>query len=99
MYVTVTSGEVNPAEAAKVEGSLQRILPRVKAFPGVLAIVHYVRPEKGDDVTIIVWENQQACQAYRESPLMQEVLAVERDMGVKITREGYPVSYGALQGS
>lgn len=81
-------------QAAEVEDFLRGFLPRMKQQPGVIAILHYSRPEKGDESTIVVWENQEAVQAYRNGDLLKEAIAVENRLNLPTTREGYPLTLG-----
>ena len=65
----------------------------MKAQPGVAAIYHYARPEKDDEATIIVWRDQGSLTAYRTGELVKEAIAFERKLGLKSTREAYPLIY------
>jgi len=56
-------------------------------------VYHYVRPDKGDDSTLIIWESEAAVQAYRTSALVKEAIAFEQAHNLPTTREGYPLSY------
>jgi heme-degrading monooxygenase HmoA len=94
MFVTITSSQVSAEQSEKIEAFLATFLPRVKQLPGVVAIYHYTRPDKGDDSTIIVWESRAALQAYRDGDLIQEAIAFEKQHDLTTTREGYPVTYG-----
>ena len=93
MFVTVTTSRPKPDQLGKVEAFLSKFLPRLEQQSGVIAIYHYVRPEHGDDATIIVWESQEAVKTYREGRLIQEAIAFERDLNLPSTREGYPLTY------
>jgi hypothetical protein len=53
MYITKTGSKVTPEQARSVENFLAGFLPRMKEYPGVRAIYHFYRPDKGDDETII----------------------------------------------
>jgi hypothetical protein len=56
-------------------------------------VYNYVRHDKGDDNTSIIWENQAAVQAYRSSDLIKEAIAFEQAHNLPSTREGYLLSY------
>jgi heme-degrading monooxygenase HmoA len=94
MFITITTSKVTPEQMKQVEGFLEGFLPRLKHQLGVIAIYHYARPEKGDESTIVVWENQEAVKTYRESDLIKEVIAFETRHNLPATREGYPLVYG-----
>ena len=94
MFITLTSSRVSADQLAEVEAFLAQFLPRVQQLPGVVAIYHYARPDKGDESTIIVWESTAALQAYREGELIKEAIAFEKQHGMLTTREGYSVIYG-----
>ena len=40
---------------------------KMRQFPGVIAIYHYARPDKGDENTIVIWESEAALKPYREN--------------------------------
>ena len=92
MFITITSSSVPSQHVAAVEAFLAEFLPRMKKFPGVRAIYHYTGPEKGDEATVVVWDDEQAVHSYRQSDLIQEALAYERSLGIPSTREGYPLT-------
>ena len=90
----MTRSEVTPDQLIKVEGFLQEFLPRLNEQPGVIAVYHYNRPEKGDESTIVIWRDQESLNAYRGGELIKEALAFERKIGLEATtREGYPLAY------
>ena len=94
MFITITTSEVTPDQLVQVEGFLKEFLPRMEKQPGVLAIYHYNRPEKGDESTIVIWKDQESLTAYREGELIKEAIAFEKKMGLEATtREGYPLVY------
>ena len=97
MFITITTSKVSPEQSEKVEKFLEKFLPRFKQQPGVIAIYHYSRADKGDESTIVIWENPEAVKAYRESDLMKEAMAYEQelDLGQMTTREGYPLIFSA----
>src|SRR5512140_876588 len=94
MFITITSSQVSAEQSEKVQAFLAKFLPRVKQLPGVIAIYHYARPDRGDESTNIVWENTAALQAYRDGDLIKEAIALEKQLGLITTREGYPVLDG-----
>jgi quinol monooxygenase YgiN len=99
MFITITTSRPKEDQSRKVEAFLANFLPRLKQLPGVVAIYHYVRPEHGDDTTLIIWENQEALKKYREGTLVQEAMAFEKELNLPSTREGYPLAYpAALKG-
>lgn len=91
MYISITASQVTPEEGAKVEGFLAEFLLKLKSVPGVVAIYHYVRPEKGDENTIIIWKDKESLMAYRQGELVKEANAFETRLGLKSTREAYPI--------
>jgi quinol monooxygenase YgiN len=92
MYISVTTARPKPEQAAEVELFLANFLPRLEHLPGVVAIYHFVRPEHGDDITLIIWESHEALKNYREGPLMKEVDAFDKLLNLHPTREGYPLA-------
>jgi hypothetical protein len=50
MLISITSSQVTPEQAEQVEAFLVQFLPRLKREqPGVVAVYHYARPDKGDE--------------------------------------------------
>ncbi len=94
MYITLTRSEGSAEQLQKAADFLSSFLPRLKQQPGVLAAYHFDRPDKGDDLTIIVWKDQAAVQAYRQGSLIKEAMAFEQLNGMPATREGYPLRLG-----
>jgi heme-degrading monooxygenase HmoA len=84
---------VTPAQAQQVDEFLQGYLPQVQREPGVVAIYHFHRAATSESMTVIVWETEEARLAYRESVLIQDAVAFERQLGVTSTREVYPLTY------
>ena len=95
MYITITKSQVPPDKLEKVESCLKEFFPRFQKQPGVISIYHYARVEFGDESTIVIWEDQESVKAYRESELIKEALAFEESLGLKSSREGYPLIYRA----
>ena len=93
MFITITTSKATPEQLEEIETFLHEFLPRLERQPGLLAIYHYARPEQGDESTIIIWENEEAVQAYRRSDLIQEAIAFEQAHHLPSTREGYPLIY------
>lgn len=96
MFITVTTSRPKPDQFEKIETFLSKFLPRLEQQSGVVAIYHYVRPERGDDTTLVIWENQEAVKNYREGSLNQEAVAFEKELNLPSTREGYPLAYATL---
>jgi heme-degrading monooxygenase HmoA len=90
MMISITSSQVTTETSQQVEAFLQT-LPRMRQFPGVIAIYHFARPDQGDEKTIAIWESAEALKAYRESDLAKEAIAFEKKMGLPSTREAYPL--------
>ena len=98
MFITITTSKATPDQSAQVEEFLKEFLPRMEKQPGVLAIYHYNRPEKGDESTIVIWEDQESVKAYREGGLIKEAIAFEKQLGLEATtREGYPLVYSSRE--
>lgn len=93
MFITITSSKTSQDQAEQVEKFLANFFPRLQQQPGVKHIYHYARPDKGDEYTVIIWENQEAVKAYRESDLIKEAIAFEKEHGMESQREGYPLIY------
>jgi len=91
MVISITSSKVNAEQAQKVTAFLKTFLPRMRKFPGVVAIYHYTRPEQGDDSTVVIWESEEAMKAYRQSDLIKEAIAYEKQSGTPATREAHPL--------
>ena len=99
MFITITTSKVTPEQVMQVDEFLKGFLPRMKQQPGVVAIYHYSRPEKGDESTVVIWESLAVVKAYRESDLIKEAIAYEQKLGLQsvTTREGYPLIFSANQ--
>ncbi len=94
LYITLTQSQGTPQQLKQAADFLSKFLPRLKQEPGVLAVYHFDRPDKGDDLTIIVWKDQAAAQAYRQGSLVKEAIAFEKANGMPATREAYPLELG-----
>jgi heme-degrading monooxygenase HmoA len=93
MFITFTSSTVTEGQGRQVDEFLAEFLPRLKRQPGVLGIYHFSRPDKGDELTVIVWQDEEAVRAYRQSELIKESMAFEEEHHLPSTREGYPLIY------
>lgn len=93
MFITSTKSQVTDEQREEVETFLADFLPRLEATLEVEAAYHFDRRDEGETWTIVVWTDQAALQAYRESELFDEALARERELGLESTREGYSLSY------
>jgi heme-degrading monooxygenase HmoA len=91
MIISITSSRYSGAEAHQAEAFLKSFLPKMRRFPGVIAIYHYARPDLGDESTIIIWESDEALKHYRESDLVKEAIAFEKKSKLPTTREAYPL--------
>jgi heme-degrading monooxygenase HmoA len=93
MVISITSSEVTPEQGREVEEFLSGFLPRLKAEqPGVVAIYHFTKADQGEEVTAIVWEDDEARTAYRQSGLIKEALELEQRLGLASRREAYPLT-------
>jgi hypothetical protein len=95
MFITFTAGKATPEQSVAVQDFLARFLPRMEREAGAMAAYHFDRPDKGDNVTIVIWPSQEVAMRYREGDLKKEVDAFERAQGLSLTREGHPLSYPA----
>ncbi len=91
MYITLTRSQGTPEQLQRAASFLSEFLPRLKQQPGVHAVYHFDRPDQGDDYTIIVWTDESAAKAYRQSELVKEAMAFELSQKLPATREGYPL--------
>jgi quinol monooxygenase YgiN len=95
VVISLTTSRATPEQAELIEEFLQGFLPKVQQERGVAAIYHFYRPQPGESTTLIVWETDEAREAYRQSELIQEAAAFERKLGLASTREAYPLTYAA----
>lgn len=93
MFISVTSSQVTQEQGVAVEKFLASFLPRLKKEPGVLAVYHYAKPEKGEESTVMIWRDQESLTAYRTGELIKDAIAFEQKLGLKSTREAYPLIY------
>jgi heme-degrading monooxygenase HmoA len=99
MYITITSAKVTPEQSPAMDKFLADFLPRFSRFPGVLAVYYCSPPEKGDSITVTVWESEEAAKSYRASDLIKEPMAFEKAHNQTTTRVGYPVAWAADKAS
>jgi quinol monooxygenase YgiN len=99
VVISLTTSRVTPAQAQQVERFLQKFLPELEREPGVVAVYHFYRPEPGESTTVIIWESDEARQAYRQSKLIREAVAVEQKLGLASTRDAYPLTYATPMNS
>jgi quinol monooxygenase YgiN len=93
MIISITTCMVNKDQMGKVEKFLESFLPRMRKQPGVVAIYHAVKPEKGEESTIAIWESEAALKAYRKSELIKEINAHEAKLELLIMREISPLIF------
>jgi heme-degrading monooxygenase HmoA len=91
MMISITSGRYTGEQAQQAQDFLQAFLPRMRQFPGVIAIYHFDRSDRGDEYTLVIWESAEALKAYRESDLIKEAIAFEKKTGMPTTLEAYPI--------
>jgi hypothetical protein len=93
MVISITRSSVTAEQARKVEAFLSEFLPRLRGRPGVRDICHFMNTESGDSTTIIIWRDDDARIAYRESELIKEPMAFEQQLGLASTREAFPLTF------
>jgi heme-degrading monooxygenase HmoA len=91
MFISITTSKVKYDQTTKVEKFLNKLLPRLKQYPGVHAVYYYSKPEKNEANTLIIWENEDSFKRYAQSDLLKEAKAFEEQMSLPSTREGYPL--------
>jgi hypothetical protein len=82
----------------RVEGFLSEFLPRVEREGGVKEILHGASPDGRGLTTIIVWESPDAARRYREGDLVREPMALEEELGLASTRDGFLVTQHLTDG-
>jgi heme-degrading monooxygenase HmoA len=93
VVISLTSSKVTAEQRRVVEEFLAGFLPRLKAEqPGVVAVYHFSNVEAGEEVTAIVWEDEAARVAYRQSELIKAALELEKRLGLASKREAYPLT-------
>lgn len=95
MVLSVTTSRVTSEQARQVEAFLHGFLPRLKQEQGVVAVYHFSRPEPHESTTLIVWESDEARQAYRQGDLIKEAMAFEQRFDLASTRDAYPLTYAS----
>jgi heme-degrading monooxygenase HmoA len=95
MFITITTSKVTKEQSEAVDKFLSGFLPRLtKEQPGVIAAYHFNRPDKGDDITFIIWESEEAIKAYRQGELIKLPMEFEKIHNLPSTREAYPITVG-----
>ena len=93
MYVTLTASKgLSNEQANRVHRFLDEFLPRLKEQPGVREILHGASPDGRDVTTVIVWDSADDAKRYRESELIREPIALEAELGLTSTRDGFAVT-------
>lgn len=87
MVITITSGTYRDDVREQVAEFLAGLFRRLQEQPGVIEVLQFTR-SPGESVTIVVWEDREACQRYRDSSLLKEALAFERQVGARLNRQG-----------
>ena len=93
MVISITSSRPTDQQLSQSEAFLESFLPKMRKFPGVIAIYHYTRPDRGDDSTIVIWQSEQTLARYRQSELVKEAIAFEKEHSLPATREAYPLTH------
>lgn len=93
MFITLTHSQGEADQLRQADEFLASFLPRLKQEPGVLGVYHFNRPDKGDDYTLIIWQDEDSMKAYRQSSLVKEAIAFEKTNNLPATREGYPLTF------
>jgi quinol monooxygenase YgiN len=93
MFISFTTSKATPEQAKAVRDFLAGFLPRMEREAGALAAYHFDRPDRGDDITIVIWPSREVAMKYREGELINEVRTFEETQGLLVTREGYELSY------
>lgn len=93
MCVTITASKgLSSEQSGRVHQFLDEFLPRLKQQPGVREILHGASPDGWDVTTVIVWESADDARRYRESDLIREPMALEAELGLESTRDGFAVT-------
>jgi heme-degrading monooxygenase HmoA len=58
----------------------------------VVSHYHFMKPNRGEEVTAIIWESEDARADFRESELIKEALELKQRLGVASTREAHPLT-------
>jgi heme-degrading monooxygenase HmoA len=93
MVIGFTTSTVAPEQDREVEAFLGEFLPRLKGrVAGGRGGLSLHEARQGEEVTAIIWSNEDAEVAYRESELIKEALALEQRLGLASRREAYPLT-------
>jgi heme-degrading monooxygenase HmoA len=90
MFITTTISKLENEQVAEVNDFMASFLPRIKEQSGVQAVYRYFRPDRQDEVTIIIWNDPSALQKYRESSLFKEAVNFEKENQISSVREIKP---------
>jgi len=93
MVISITSSRPNDEQLSQTEAFLKTFLPKMRKFPGIVAIYLYSRADGGDDSTIVIWESEAALKLYRQSELIKEAMAFEKKLDIPTIRDAYPLTY------
>jgi hypothetical protein len=93
MVISITRSKVTAEQAHQVEAFLSEFLPRLRKQPGVRDIFHFTDPVAGESTTLIIWTDDGARVAYRDSELIKEPMALEKQLGLASTREAFPLTF------
>ncbi|MBM3940052.1 MAG: hypothetical protein FJ318_04005 [SAR202 cluster bacterium] len=94
MYITYATIPVPSERTHQVEAFLQRYLAQVGKLPGVRAVYHHFRPDKGDEMTLIVWESEADARRYQDSDLLRGAGRYAKALGLgNARREGYDLPF------
>ena len=93
MIITITTSHLTPEQFRKSEDFLPGFLAKLKTVPGVVNVYHYVGPDAYSRNTLVIWENEQALQAYRSSDVIKEANGFADNVGELVSRSAYPLLY------
>jgi heme-degrading monooxygenase HmoA len=94
MIMTRTTSRPNAEQRSRIEAFLSDFLARLERDqPGVLAAYHYHDEETGESTTLIVWRDGASREAYRESALIREAMAMEQALGLTSSRSTVALTY------
>lgn len=63
MFITITSRKADSVQIDIVENFLSKFLPRLRRQPDVEPVYHFKRQDKSDEITVTVWDNDDALKA------------------------------------
>jgi heme-degrading monooxygenase HmoA len=93
MIITITTSHLTLEQFRQSEDFLPLFLPKLRNFPGVINLYHYVGPDPHSRTTLVIWASEQDMQTYRQSDLVKEANTFAASMGEQVTRETYPLLY------